>query len=81
MKIKFNSDSESPHNKTIEIPTMIIVVRAIFLEHDKYHPHVFLDECVYYRLERNKNIICETPLRIRYNKIDGFIKIHNKLDI
>ena len=32
MKIKFNSDDELPLNKTIEIPSMIIVVRAIFLE-------------------------------------------------
>ena len=31
MKIKFNSDNELPLNKTIEIPTMAIVVRAVFL--------------------------------------------------
>ena len=31
MKIKFNSDDELPLNKTIEIPSMITVVRAIFL--------------------------------------------------
>ena len=30
MKIKFNSDDELPLNKTIEIPSMIIVVRAVF---------------------------------------------------
>ena len=30
MKIKFNSDNELPLNKKIEIPTMTIVVRAIF---------------------------------------------------
>ena len=29
MKIKFNLDYELPLNKTIEIPSMIIVVRAI----------------------------------------------------
>ena len=28
----------------IEIPSMIIVVRAIFLEINKYYPQVFLDE-------------------------------------
>ena len=28
MKIKFNSDDKLPLNKTIEIPTMTIVVRA-----------------------------------------------------
>ena len=47
MKIKFNSDDELPSNKTIEIPSMIIVVRAIFQENKKYCPQVFLDECFY----------------------------------
>ena len=32
MKIKFNSDEELPLNKEIEIPIMITVARAIFLE-------------------------------------------------
>ena len=44
MKIKFNSDDKLPLNKTIEIPSMTIVVRAIFLENNK-HPQVFLHEC------------------------------------
>ena len=47
MKIKFNSNDELPLNKTIEIPRMIIVVRAIFLENNKYYQHVFLDGCLY----------------------------------
>ena len=47
MKIKFNSDNKLPLNKTIEIPTMIIVVRAIFHENNKCYPQVFLDECLY----------------------------------
>ena len=47
MKIKFNSDDELPLNETIDIPSMIIVVRAIFLENNKYYPQVFLDECLY----------------------------------
>ena len=47
MKIKFNSDDELPLNKTIEIPTMTILVRAIFLENNKYYQHVFFDECLY----------------------------------
>ena len=47
MKIKFNSDDELPLNKTIEIPTMAIVVRAVFHENNKYYPQVFLDECLY----------------------------------
>ena len=35
MKIKFNSDDKITPNKTIEIPSMIIVVRAISLENNK----------------------------------------------
>ena len=47
MKIKFISDDELPLNKTIEIHSITIVVRAIFLENNKYYPQVFLDECLY----------------------------------
>ena len=36
MKIKFNSDEELPLNKTIEIATMTIALRAIFHENNKY---------------------------------------------
>ena len=39
MKIKLSSDTESPLNKTIEIPTMTIVVRAVF--HKNNCPQVF----------------------------------------
>ena len=47
MKIKFNSGNELPLNKTIEIPTLTIVVRAVFHENSKYYPQVLLDECLY----------------------------------
>ena len=30
MKIQLNSDDELPPNNTIEIPSMILVVRAVF---------------------------------------------------
>ena len=47
MKIKSNSDDELPLSKTIEIPSMRIVVRAIFLENSKYYSRVFLHEYLY----------------------------------
>ena len=47
MTIKFHSYGELPVNKTIEIPSMIIVVRAIFLEDNKYYPQVFLNEFLF----------------------------------
>ena len=47
MKIKSNSDKQLPLNNMIGIPTMTIVVKAIFLENNKYYPQVFLDKCLY----------------------------------
>ena len=49
MKIKFILDDELPLNKTIEIPSMIIIVRVVFYENNKYYPQVlvFKDECLY----------------------------------
>ena len=47
IKIKFDSDDELRLNKTIECPTITIVVRAFFLKNNKYYPQVFLDECLY----------------------------------
>ena len=44
MKIKLNSDDKLPLNKTIEIPIMIIVNRAVFNENNKYYPQVILDD-------------------------------------
>ena len=40
MKIKFNSDDELPLNITIDIPRIIIIIRAIVHE-NKYHLQVF----------------------------------------
>ena len=47
MKVKFNSDDALPINKTIETPLMTKVVRVVFLEYNKYYPHIFLDECLH----------------------------------
>ena len=47
MKIKFNSDDELSLNKMIDIPSMIIAIRAVFYKNTKYYPQVFLDECLY----------------------------------
>ena len=47
MKIKFDSNDNLDLNKTIEIPVMTIVFRALFHENNKYYPQFFLDECLY----------------------------------
>ena len=54
MKIKFNSRDELPLNKTIENPSMIIVVRAVFYENSKYYPQVFYMN-VYINYEKYEN--------------------------
>ena len=47
MKIKFSLDDELPLNKTIKISGMIIIVKAVFYENNKYYPKGFLDKCLY----------------------------------
>ena len=47
MKIKFKLGDTLPENKAMEIPSMIVVVGAVFHENNKYYPHVFLDEYLY----------------------------------
>ena len=46
IKIKLDSDDKLPLNKTMQIPVMVIVVKHIFYENNKYCP-VFLDKCLY----------------------------------
>ena len=41
MKIKFHSDEKLPLNKTIVIPIVTIVIRAVFHENNKYYPQMF----------------------------------------
>ena len=47
MKIKFNSDKDLTLNKMQEHHNMMIFVRAVFHDNNKYYPHVVLDECLY----------------------------------
>ena len=47
MNIKFDSDDDLHLNKTIEIPIVTLVIRAVFHENNKYYTQVFLDECLY----------------------------------
>ena len=38
MKIKFNLDDDLPPKKTLELYKMIVAVRSLFHEGDKYYP-------------------------------------------
>ena len=65
IKIKFDSDDEIPLNKTVEIPIMTIVVRAIFLENNKYYSQVLSDECLYKIQMKSKNELKEIDIKNR----------------
>ena len=56
MEIKFNSENELPLNKMIEIPSIIIVFRAVFYENIRFI-HKFLQMNVYINYEEHKNAI------------------------
>ena len=47
MKIKFESNIIFPTYKDVNIPTAIIVIRAIFAKDGKYYPQLFLDDALY----------------------------------
>ena len=47
MKIKFDLEDNLLLNKTIEIPIVTIVFRAVFHENNKYYPQFVLNECLY----------------------------------
>ena len=61
-KIKLDSDDKLPLNKRIEIPVMVIDVRAIFYENNKYHSQVFLDKCL------NKIQKCYIMIELTFQK-------------
>ena len=46
MEIKFDSDDNLPLNKTIKIPIVTIVDRAVFYENNQYYPQNFFGECL-----------------------------------
>ena len=47
MKIKFNSDDNLLLNKKLKFYNLIMIVKSIFPEDNKYYFEVFLDECLY----------------------------------
>ena len=63
MKIKFSSDDEFLLNKTIEIPSMIIIVRGAFNENNQYYSQVFLDECLYKLQARNQKQLQQSLMK------------------
>ena len=52
MKTKFDSNDELGQNKTIQVPSMIIVVKAVFHRNDKYY-------LLYYPLNYDRSEVSE----------------------
>ena len=47
MKIKFDSDDNLPLNKILKFHVLTIIIKNIFEKDNKYHPQIFLDDCLY----------------------------------
>ena len=57
MKIKFNSDDKLPLNTQYKVLTITIVGLFFLKIINKYHPQVFLDECLYKIWKRKLRLI------------------------
>ena len=69
MRIKFNTDDKLPLNKTIKLPIITTVVRAVFHENNKYYPQVFLKNvCMEYKWKiiSFKKFVLKITAPIRY---------------
>ena len=47
MKIKFNSDDNSPLKKPLKFRLMTITIRSVFKEGGKFYPQLFLNDTLY----------------------------------
>lgn len=46
LKVGIDFDSDSPLAKTILMCNLVMLIRSPFHDENKYHPKVFLEECV-----------------------------------
>ena len=47
MKIKFDTDNNLPLNKMLKLHNLTIIIRSVFEEDGKFHPQIYLDECLH----------------------------------
>ena len=47
MKIEFDSDDNLPLIKMLKFSVLTIIIRSVLEKDDKYHPQIFLDDCLY----------------------------------
>ena len=46
-KIGIDNDDDFPLNKSLKFPTLVIIIRCVFQEDEKFYPLIYLDECLY----------------------------------
>ena len=46
-KIGIDNDDDLPLNKSLKFPTLVIIIRCVFQEDEKFYPLIYLDECLY----------------------------------
>ena len=46
-KTRFNSDDDLLLRKALDLHDIVIVLRSVFYDVDKYYPYVFLNDCLY----------------------------------
>ena len=56
IKIRFESDDNSPLNKTLKIHMLTVFVRSVVEEDAKYYPQIFAYECLH-ELEKGCNTV------------------------
>ena len=45
--MKFDTDDDLPLYKILKLNMLTIIVRSVFEEGRKFHPQLYLDECLY----------------------------------
>ena len=46
-KIGIDNDNDLPLNKSLKFPTLVIIIRCVFQEDEKFYPLIYLDEFLY----------------------------------
>ena len=46
-KIRFESNNDLPLNRPVKLRLLVIIIRCVFSEDDKFYPQSFLDDALY----------------------------------
>ena len=73
LKINLNSDDELHPNETIEIPSMTIVARVIFLENNKYYLQVYADEFKKINIKSRTSYCFDDKMKVKDINVDNIL--------